>query len=366
MTEQPDGQDARLAAFLEAAKAKGASDEFLVRLLKERGFQEKKIYDALGGFYERVTGVLIPRRAGRDAENAKDAFFYLLSFSALGTWSIGLGSLLFTLLELWLPESGARRVRGDPSYGISGSLASVIVGFPVYLLAMRFILRDLGAHPENHESGVRKWLTYIALFVASGIVTGDLITFLAFFLRGGLTVRFVLKVLTVLVIAGGVFWYYVASMKRALSMQRKDAIFVTAATVLVLAAVSAGMWTLGGPQRQREAAGDSKRVADLRAIAGEIRAQWTRVGESQTRQLPASLSALVSAPGAQPLNLEDAATSQPYEYLRREGSSYELCATFTRIGDEYRKDAEALPPSFWDHPIGRRCFVLDASREVPR
>jgi hypothetical protein len=102
---------------------------------------------------------------------------------------------------------------GVPSYRISGSLASIIVAFPVYLLAMRFILRDLSAHREKHESGVRRWLTYIALFLASGIVTGDLITFLAFFLRGDLTARFALKVFTVLVIAGGVFWYYLASLK---------------------------------------------------------------------------------------------------------------------------------------------------------
>ncbi len=219
---QPDKQDAGMAAFLEAAKAKGASDESLVRLLEERGFPEKKIYDALAGFYERATGVAIPQRAGGVGENAKDAFLYLLSFSALGTWSGGLGSLLFTLFDLWLPELGVQRVSGDPAYSISGSLASVIVAFPVYLLAMRFILRGLGAHPEKHESGVRKWLTYIALLVASGIVTGDLITFLAFFLRGDLTVRFLLKVLTVLVIAGGVFWYYLASLKRGVTEARTD------------------------------------------------------------------------------------------------------------------------------------------------
>jgi hypothetical protein len=149
-------------------------------------------------------------------------------------------------------------------------------------------------------------------------------------------------------------------------MQRKDTIFVTAATVLVLASVAAGFWTLGSPLRQREAAWDSKRVADLRAIAGEIRAQWTRMDETQARRLPDSLRALVLAPGAQPLNLQDPVTGQPYEYRRREGSAYELCATFARMSNEYRKEAGALPPSFWDHPRGRQCMVLDAARDIPR
>ena len=148
-------------------------------------------------------------------------------------------------------------------------------------------------------------------------------------------------------------------------MQRKDTLFVTAATVLVLASVAAGFWTLGSPLRQREAAWDSKRVADLRAIAGEIRAQWTRKDETQARQLPASLRALVSAPGAQPLSLQDPVTGQPYEYRCREGPAYELCATFARASNEYRKEAAGLPPSFWDHPRGRKCFLLDAARDVP-
>ena len=217
---QPPGQDRELAAFLEAAKAAGASEEFLVRLFEQRGWPKKKIYQALGAFYERVTGVTIPSRVGGVGENAKDAFLYLLSFSALGTWTIGLGSLLFTLLDLWLPEPGVRGIFRDPSYSISGNLASVIVAFPVYLVVMRFILRDVGAHPEKYESGVRNWLTYIALFLASGIVVGDLITFLAFFLRGDLTIRFVLKVLTVLLIAGGVFWYYLASRKLGVTEAR--------------------------------------------------------------------------------------------------------------------------------------------------
>ena len=148
-------------------------------------------------------------------------------------------------------------------------------------------------------------------------------------------------------------------------MQRRDTIFVTVATVLVLASVAVGFWTLGSPLRQREAAWDSKRVSDLRAIAGEIRAQWTRTDETRARQLPASLSALVSAPGAQPLSLQDPITGRPYEYLRRGGSAYELCATFARVSDEYRRESETSPPSFWDHPRGRVCLVLDAARDVP-
>lgn len=92
-------------------------------------------------------------------------------------------------------------------------MACIIVAFPVFLFVTRFTLRQLKSHPDKLESGVRKWLTYIALLIAAGIVIGDLITFLAYFLRGELTMRFVSKVFTVLVIAGGIFWYYLDSLR---------------------------------------------------------------------------------------------------------------------------------------------------------
>ena len=93
-------------------------------------------------------------------------------------------------------------------------MASLIVGFPIYLITMRILLSDLARKPDKAESGVRKWLTYIALLIAAGTVIGDLITFLTFFLQGELTTRFVLKVLTVVAIAGSIFWYYLGSLKK--------------------------------------------------------------------------------------------------------------------------------------------------------
>lgn len=87
-------------------------------------------------------------------------------------------------------------------------MASLIVAYPVYLMVMRILIRGVKDRPEKLDSGVRKWLTYIALLIASATAIGDLITFLSYFLRGELTVHFILKVLTVIIIAGGVFWYY--------------------------------------------------------------------------------------------------------------------------------------------------------------
>lgn len=90
----------------------------------------------------------------------------------------------------------------------------MIVAFPIYLLTMGYILRRVEVHADKLESPVRKWLTYLALLVAAAIVLGDLIAFLTHLLQGGLTVSFVAKDAVVLVIAGGVFWYYMGAVQK--------------------------------------------------------------------------------------------------------------------------------------------------------
>ena len=359
--EPADARSAKLTAFLEAAKANGASDEFLVRLLAGRGFPEKKILEALAAHYERVTGAAIPQRAGAPGERARDAFLYLLSFSTLSTWTTGVGSLIFTLLDYYLPEPG--QPAPSISEGFSGSLSSVLVAFPVYLLATRFTLRELGANPEKYESGVRKWLTYLALLAAAGIVTGDLIVALSYFLRGDFATRFLLKAITVLALAGGVFWYYMTTLRLEPSAHRRNKVFAAAAAVVVLASTSAGFLTLGSPMRQREALWDHRRIGDLRAIAREVRMQWTR-SRIENRRLPDNLQTLAAELGAAPLNVTDPLTREPYEYRKRTEQAYELCAVFT-AASERRARAGSVPPSPWDHPAGRACFVLDAARNVP-
>ncbi len=53
-----------LLNFIEASKAKGASDEFLASFLMRRGWPQDDVYAALGAYWERATGLAIPRSYG--------------------------------------------------------------------------------------------------------------------------------------------------------------------------------------------------------------------------------------------------------------------------------------------------------------
>jgi len=207
-----------LQKFIAAAKEQGASDESLVGILENAGWPKAAIWGALGQRYESLSGLHIPP-GRKTATPAKDAFLYLLSFSTLAAWTISLGSICYSLIDDWIRDPLTYNNYGmGLSYRISTELACLVVTFPLYLFVMRVILSETRQAPEKLDSAIRKWLTYIALLLAAGVMVGGVVTFLAFYLRGDLTSRFVAKVGVTLLISTGVFWYYLGSLRD----KRKD------------------------------------------------------------------------------------------------------------------------------------------------
>src|SRR2546426_7927794 len=220
----------KLQNFVDTSKSKGATDEFLAALLTRRGWPAGDVYSALGQYWERTTGLAIPERAGA-GESARDAFLYLLSFATLATWTTAVGSMLFEFINHWFPDAVSRNYVYDLRTAVTWQMAAVAVAFPIYLLVMRLILREAADRPERLESGVRKWLTYLSLLGTAGAMICDLICFLDYFLTGELTVRFVLKAATVMLIAGAVFAYYLGSLR----WRARSRAFGAAAAMVVIA-----------------------------------------------------------------------------------------------------------------------------------
>jgi membrane protein YqaA with SNARE-associated domain len=88
------------------------------------------------------------------------------------------------------------------------------VALPTFLFTAGRVRRMLAAEPARRGSPTRKWLTWIALFVAVVFLVGDLVTLVYWALGGELTVRFLLKVAIVATIAGSIFGYYLADLRR--------------------------------------------------------------------------------------------------------------------------------------------------------
>jgi hypothetical protein len=203
----PANSRSELVQFIQVARLQGASDEFLSKLLRDYGWPQREVERAFFEVYEGLTGRPIPTPKGGSGESARDAFFYLLMIITLAIWTQALGQLAFIFINHLIPDPLDRGL-GDPSWQVAFCLARLIVAYPVYLWVMRQLNRELAAHREKYFSGVRKWLTYLTLWIVALIAIGTLIAFLTSFLRGDLTTRFILKMLVILLLDGGVLWYY--------------------------------------------------------------------------------------------------------------------------------------------------------------
>ena len=117
-------QDTRIAGFIEKALDADIPHQTLLGVLVANGWPEKEVYNALAEHY-RQTGLEIPRRAA-GGTSAKEAFFYLLIFSTLATWTIGLGCLAFALIDRWMADPLFYNYqRAFDRYTITTSLATL-------------------------------------------------------------------------------------------------------------------------------------------------------------------------------------------------------------------------------------------------
>lgn len=343
----------KIQEFIGRAKAAGVPESSLLGMMTARGWPEKEIYAALAAHYEQATGLQFPGR-GSTATAAKDTFFYLLIFSTLATWTIGFGALAFRLIDRWLADALFSPYSRWDMYSAAQSMASVLVAFPIFLLVSRSVLDEEALHPGKLGSPVRKWLTYMALVMAACIFIGDLIAALTYFLRGEITSRFLAKAFVVLVISGGVFYYYFGGLKRSESSEghietSRNKWMACMSVIAVASLLLFGFSYTGAPNRQRALRADEKRVQDLYHLTGALNNRWN----GGDHKLPQHLDEIPKAAFADPV------TRVAYEYHVKEGSRYELCAVFAFPSPN---DDSAPRASAWSHPNGRHCFAFDASQ----
>lgn len=344
--------------YVGALKQKGAGDQAVIAILRGAGWSEKEAVAALSSYYEVLTGFAVPARP-RSIGGPREAFLHMLSFLTLAVWSIAAGSLWFTLIDFWFPDP-AVRVFADPLAGMARDLASVLVAFPVFLLVMRVIWRELRGQPEQADSAIRRWLTYLALLVAAGTSIGDVVAFVEHLLRGQITARFAAKFVVVLVLAGGIFWFYLRSVQpggegRGERLRRYGRAGAAVAAGLIALTLVFSFAKFGSPATQRLSAYDDRRSEDMEAIASVIRNRWTATRGQETPTLPQSIKEL---PESAALRLADPISGEPYRYSPLGGARYELCARFE--ADTTRLPIQRRSSLFRVHPAGNYCFVVDA------
>ena len=195
-----------LHTFVRDALGKGASRSDVEQALLAAGWSAPQTRAALGEFAEVAFPVPVPRP--RPSLDARDAFLYFVLFTTLYVSAYHFGSLIFDFINRWFPDPAFTTRYAYMDSALRWSLASLIIAVPVFLFVSNRTARAVQADPAKRGSKTRRWLTYLTLSIASMVLIGDFITLVYNLLSGELSVRFVLKVATVAVIAGGAFTYY--------------------------------------------------------------------------------------------------------------------------------------------------------------
>jgi Domain of unknown function (DUF5671) len=200
-----------LTDFVKEALLRGIPPAQVEDVLLRAGWSRPQVRTALAGYAAIDFPLPVPRP--RPYLSPRDAFLYLVLFSTLYVSAWNLGSLAFQIINRLFPDPAVVDRAPYVRDAMRWSVASLVAAFPVFLYLQWSIERAVRLDPAKRDSKVRRWLTYLTLFVAACALIGDLTTLVYYFLGGELTTRFLLKVTTIAAIAGTCFWYYLSDLR---------------------------------------------------------------------------------------------------------------------------------------------------------
>jgi len=288
----------------------------------------------------------------------RDFFLYLFSIGTLYFSAVTFITLLFQYINYFFPSPTAYYYDGT-NPAMRFAISALIVAVPLYIFVTRWLNNDLDKNPAKQDFWVRRWLIYITLFATAVTMVVDLVVLLNYFLGGDFTIRFGLKVLSVLLVAAAVFGYYLFSLKRAPGTKSgARSAFMWVTIIAVTAAVIGAFFIVGSPATNRDREYDQTRISHLQAIQWEVLYYY-----QQKNALPASLESLKN--NLQNYDLAvDPQTGANYQYklIDQATLEFELCANFALPSNE-QMSGPAKPAVYsgeisenWTHPAGEYCF----------
>ncbi len=297
----------------------------------------------------------------------RDVFLHLFAMVALYWSAISFITLCWQYVNYFFPDVL------NYNYGFNSAmrfaLASLFIVFPLFMLSSWLLNKIYSRESQVRDSKIRKWLIYLTLFIASLVIIGDLVFTVNTFLNGEITARFVLKALSVLIVAAAIFGYYLDDVRRQ-DPSKLTKIYALASIVIVLIMVAAAFFIVGSPVKARLAQIDQQRTSDLQNIQYQIVNYWQR-----KQQLPKNLSDLEDPISGYTVP-QDPETKMPYEYTLVDDKNlkFELCATFSLQGDQQgMMSAPAVPMMYkdsqgnqgnWQHSAGHVCFERQIDKQL--
>lgn len=298
-------------------------------------------------------------KTSREGRGALDAFLNLLTLVTLGWLSIVVGMILFQLIDKIFAGGSTAVFNEFSQVRLKFSIASAIIVTPVFLWISSVLHQQYKAGKLSPSSGIHRWLTYLMMFISALVIIGSLINIIFRFLDGDYTWRAVLRILSVLLIAAGIFGYNWYDLKRTdySSRSKVSVTFFAAVAVLVLILVVVGFFLIDSPKVATMKKNDLERANSLNSLNYLINNYYY-----QNQKLPADLVSI----GA--VNYVDPETKELYGYEALGQDTYKLCANFSLATDSASaKEYYATyygTANWYSHGAGYQCFEQKVSVSV--
>lgn len=297
-------------------------------------------------------------------QNAKYAFYYLLSLVALVFMALGTGMILFSIIDKTVPDA-LNFTSGNFDGPLKFAISALLIATPVYYAIFSLIGRGLRRGEIDKDSGIRRWLTYFHLLVSALIILGVFIGVINTFLSGSLTSQFILKALVVFFIATAVFAFYLYDIRRQ-DFSRKilaDRIFFWLSLLAVVAVFVAAWFFVESPQVARERRLDQILANNIYSLESAVNSYYDRY-----KKLPDGLEAIAAEKDIYlpATSLVDPETKTAIIYQKLGEKDFQFCATFRTDSAASQPNAPvSYPRSANNHGAGYQCLKGNLYNVVP-
>lgn len=148
---------------------------------------------------------------------ARNFFLYGLMFFALYVSAFSFAGAVWQMINLYVPDALLVNGYYNATFYLDqlrAFISALIVATPLYYFLARFVSREHKKDKAMADSAIRKWLTYLTLLIGAVVVVITMIVTVNKLLAGEATMRFILRALDALLVASGVFGYYLWDIRR--------------------------------------------------------------------------------------------------------------------------------------------------------
>lgn len=257
--------------------------------------------------------------------NAKYAFYYLLSLVALIFTAVSVGMIAFGIINQTVID--ALNLGSSVGNNLKFAISALLIATPIFFVMQNLINKGLRSGELTKESGVRRWLTYFILLVSSVTILGVFIGIINSFLAGELTLSFIFKAISMIIISAVVFSFYLYDIRRADVVSKNPVmrIFFFASLTLIAAAFIASWFFIESPTLTRAKRLDQNLINNITSLENAINSY-----NDKYKKLPDALDEIKNNRDIyfDLKSLNDPETGVAITYKKTSDKTFEFCATF--------------------------------------